>query len=298
MSKLARALVLGVTLAAMTTVGLAQAVAVGGLSTSARGQPAVNAAIEWNAIASTAIMTTAGATAARRRAQLGDGARRRLRHRQCDRRRPPALPRCAAREPRGFQGGRCRDRRLPGARRVPDGDREPPLVGLVPAQRSTLQPLYEASLGAVPDGAGEGGRDRRRRSGGRRDADRPGERRPLRPISQSSRAPIPERGGRAPQPGIVADPAAWVGQRESVPRPERRDASHRRPERAHERRLCRGVRRGEAARLAHEHEADVGPDGRRDLLAGQRVRDLEPRLPCAGRRATGSTSSTVHASSR
>ena len=65
MSKLKRALVLGATLAAMnlaaiTTVAQTQAAVVGGRSASAREQPAENAAIEWNAIASTAIMTTAG----------------------------------------------------------------------------------------------------------------------------------------------------------------------------------------------------------------------------------------------
>ena len=39
---------------------LAVGVGVGGLSESARGQPVGNAAIEWNTIASTAIITTAG----------------------------------------------------------------------------------------------------------------------------------------------------------------------------------------------------------------------------------------------
>ena len=61
------------------------------------------------------------------------------------------------------------------------------------------------------------------------------------------------------------DPAAFVGNVDTVPRPERGDAPHRRPERAHERRLRGGLQRGQGARLAGEHEPHRRPDGSRDL---------------------------------
>ncbi len=93
-------------------------------------------------------------------------------------------------------------------------------------------------------------------------------------------APTPATGGRR-RPTSEARPRPVGRQRAPVPRPERRDAAHRGPERAHERRLRGGLQRGQGARLAHEHEAHGRPDGRRDLLAGQRPRDLEPRLPRA-----------------
>ena len=48
------------------------------------------------------------------------------------------------------------------------------------------------------------------------------------------------------------------------------------PERAHERGLCRGVRGGEGARRAEQHEANRRPDGRRRLLAVRSDRALEP----------------------
>src|SRR6266545_4016038 len=53
--------------------------------------------------------------------------------------------------------------------------------------------------------------------------------------------------------------------------------------RANDGRVRGGLQRGEGARLADEYETDGGPDCSRDFLAGQRTRDLEPRLPRAGR---------------
>jgi hypothetical protein len=147
MFKLTRALVLGATLAAMslaamTAVAQAQAVAVGGLSASARGQPAGNAAIEWNAIASTAIMATAGQPPHAAVLSLAmvqgavydtvnaiDGGHRPYLVA------PPANPG----DSKEAAAATAAFRVLVG---FLDGEREAPLVGLVPAQRSALQPLY------------------------------------------------------------------------------------------------------------------------------------------------------------
>jgi hypothetical protein len=162
MSKLARALVLGATLAAMnlavmTTVAQTQAVAVGGLSASARGQPVENAAIEWNAIASTAIMTTAGQPphAAVLSLAMVQGAVYDTVN-AIDGGYKPYLvaPPAAPGDSKEAAAATAAFRVLVG---FLDGEREPPLVGLVPAQRSTLQPLYEASLATVPDGPPKAG---------------------------------------------------------------------------------------------------------------------------------------------
>jgi hypothetical protein len=162
MSKRTRALILGVTLAAMnlvamTTVGQAQAVAVGGLSTSAGGQPAENAAIEWNAIASTAIMTTAGQpphaavlSLAMVQGAVYDTVNAIDGGYQPYLVAPPANPG----DSKEAAAATAAFRVLVG---FVDGEREPPLAGLVPAQRSTLQPLYEASLATVPDGPPKAG---------------------------------------------------------------------------------------------------------------------------------------------
>ena len=46
----------------------------------------------------------------------------------------------------------------------------PPLTGVAASQLATLQPLYDATLGSVPDGARQAGRDRGWRGGCYRDA--------------------------------------------------------------------------------------------------------------------------------
>jgi hypothetical protein len=128
------------------------AVGLGGLSASARGDPAPNAAIEWNAIASTAVMSTAGQPPQAAGLSLAmvqgavydavnaiDGGYQPYLFA------PPAEPgdskeaaaaTAAFRVLVGFQAD----------------ERDPPLAGLFPGQRSILQPLYDASLAGVPDG--------------------------------------------------------------------------------------------------------------------------------------------------
>lgn len=121
------------------------AVVAGGLSASGRAQPDGNMAIEWNAIASASIMTTAGQP-----------------------------PHAAVLSLAMVQGA------VYDAVNAIDGDHEPylispsanpwdskdaaaataafrVLVGLFPAQLPTLQPLYDASLASVPDGAAKVG---------------------------------------------------------------------------------------------------------------------------------------------
>jgi hypothetical protein len=165
-SKRARALILTATVAALNLAGTgavaqaqaqAVAVAVGGLSASARGQPAENAAIEWNAIASTVIMTTAGQpphaavlSLAMVQGAVYDTVNAIDGGYQPYLVAPPANPG----DSKEAAAAAAAFRVLVG---FLDGEREPPLVGLVPAQRSTLQPLYEASLATVADGPAKAG---------------------------------------------------------------------------------------------------------------------------------------------
>jgi hypothetical protein len=134
---------------------LAVGVGVGGLSESARGQPVGNAAIEWNTIASTAIISTAGQPPHAAVLSLAmvqgavydavnaiDGGHRPYLVA------PPANP------------GDSKDAAAATAAfRVLVGfpERSPVLVGLFPTQISTLQPLYDASLATVPDGPAKTG---------------------------------------------------------------------------------------------------------------------------------------------
>jgi hypothetical protein len=133
--------------------GLALAVgtlAVDGLSTPARGQPAGNAAIEWNAIASTAIMTTAGQPphAAVLSLAMVQGAVYDAVNAIDGGYQPYVVA------PPATSGDSKDAAAATAAFRVLVGF--PDLPGLFPAQLSTLQPLYDASLASVPDGAAKG----------------------------------------------------------------------------------------------------------------------------------------------
>jgi hypothetical protein len=135
------------------------AVAVGGLSASARGQPAGNMAIDWNAIASTAIMAapSQGAGQPPHAAPLSlamvqgavydavnaiDGGY------QPYLVAPPADP-GASKEAAAATAAFCV---LVGSS---DDDPTDPcgLPGLFPVQFSALKPVYDASLASVPDGS-------------------------------------------------------------------------------------------------------------------------------------------------
>jgi hypothetical protein len=139
---------------ASATVVLAVALnglAVGGLTTSARGDPPGNAAIEWNAIASTAITTTAAQSpqAAALSLAMVQGAVYDAVN-AIDGGHQPYLVAPAAHK---------RDSKTAAATaaafRVLVGfpERVAPIAGVVPSQLSTLHPLYDASLATVPGGA-------------------------------------------------------------------------------------------------------------------------------------------------
>jgi hypothetical protein len=119
--------------------------AVAGLSAPARGQPAGNAAIEWNANASTAIMTTAGQSPQAAVLSL-------------------AMVQGAVYDAvNAIEGGHQRYLVAPAA--DPSDSQEAAaataafrvLVGLFPTQQPTLQPLYDASLAGVPEGPAKAG---------------------------------------------------------------------------------------------------------------------------------------------
>ena len=94
------------------------------------------------------------------------------------------------------------------------------LAALFPSQLSTLQPLYDASLAAVPDTRREARRDRRRRRRRRHDARRPRQRRPLRPVHVPVSAPSQARGARRRRSSPSTRP---VGRkRAAIPRAQRR----------------------------------------------------------------------------
>ena len=131
------------------------AVAVGGLSASARGQPAGNAAIEWNAIASTAIMTTAAQPphAAVLSLAMVQGAVYDAVN-AIDGGHEPYLvaPPANSGESKEVAAATAAFRVLVGF-----PERTPTLPGLFPTQRSTLQPLYDASLSTAPNGPAKTG---------------------------------------------------------------------------------------------------------------------------------------------
>jgi hypothetical protein len=115
-------------------------VAVGGLSASARGQSAGNAATDWNAIASTSIMSTAGQPphAAVLSLAMVQGAVYDAVN-AIDGGHQPYLVAPAA-DPSDSKEAAA----ATAAFRV--------LVGLFPMQQAALQPLYDGSLASVPDG--------------------------------------------------------------------------------------------------------------------------------------------------
>jgi hypothetical protein len=119
-------------------------------ATSARAEPAGNTAIEWNAIASTAIMSTAGQSpqAAVLSLAMVQGAVYDAVN-AIDGGHQPYLAAPPARS-----GDSKEAAATAAAFRVLVGfpERVPALPGLVPSQLSTLQPLYDATLATQPDG--------------------------------------------------------------------------------------------------------------------------------------------------
>ena len=216
-----------------------------------------------------------------RRAQPGDGAGRGLRRRERDRRRLPAVPRRASCGSGRLEGGCGGDRRVPRARRLPCQHAPADRAGARAAvdAPAALRRLARAGAGR----ARQGWRDRGRRGRRGRDAHRPAERWPFRKLHVRAEGTDPGQWRLAPPAGpaglVAQRPNALGRLRPAVPGPGRRQAPDRRPQRPHERRIRGGLQRGEEGRLPDQRDAHGGSDGGRDLLAGQRDRDLEPRLP-------------------
>ncbi len=156
------------------------------------------------------------------------------------------------------------------------------LLAITPTTRHEgLGTAYQATLAAIPDGPSE--------QGG------------VRAGEAAAAAMIAARqndGFMAPfTPTIGTDAGKWrpIGwpthagvrsrrlgrQHEAVPDPEPVAVPHEGPERAHERCLREGLRRGEGARCAVELDAYGRPDGCRRLLAVRSDRSLEPGRPGA-----------------
>lgn len=126
------------------------AVFVGGLSASAQGQPAVNTATEWNAIAANVITSAQPAHVAPLSMAMVQGAVYDAVN-AIDGGHQPYLVSPPA------SSGDSKDAAVATAAfRVLVGF-SPELPGLFPAQLSTLQPLYDESLASVPDGAAKTG---------------------------------------------------------------------------------------------------------------------------------------------
>jgi hypothetical protein len=135
--------------------------ALAGLSASARGEATGNTAIEWNGIASTAIIAAPpqGAGQSPQAAVLSlamvqgavydavnaiDGGYQ------------PYLgsPPANAGDSKEAAAATAAFRVLVGFR---EGEHDPPLAGLVPTQRPTLEPLYQSSLSTIPGGPAKDG---------------------------------------------------------------------------------------------------------------------------------------------
>jgi hypothetical protein len=146
--------------ARMAWLAAAALLAVAGLSPPARGQqPAGNAAIEWNAIASTAVMAPPpqGAGQPPHVAVLSLAMVQGAVYDAVNAIDGGHQPYVVA--PPTISGDSKEAAAATAAFRALVGfpDRTPPLAGLFPAQLSTLQPLYDASLANVPDGPSKTG---------------------------------------------------------------------------------------------------------------------------------------------
>ena len=154
------------------------------------------------------------------------------------------------------------------------------LAALFPAQLATLQPRYDAALAAIPDG--------RRKAGG------------IAAGEAAAAAMLADRAGdgrggpfsfvlgtepgvwRPTPPNFALDPAPWVGNVRPFVVPHvallRSDPPNRLTSHAYARDLNEVKQRG----LAGEHDPHRRPDRGGDLLAGPPARDLEPRAAVAG----------------
>ena len=115
--------------------------------------------------------------------------------------------------------------------------------------------------------------------------------------SRSSKAPIPESGGRRrPTSGATPAPGSETCARSSSRASEmlRTDGPNALTSAAYAEDFNEVKKLGSLTSTTPHRR----PDGSRDLLAGQRHRDLEPRLPRAGGERAGWTSSRAPACSR
>ena len=156
------------------------------------------------------------------------------------------------------------------------------LAGLFPAQQPALQSLYETSLagvsdippGAKADGIAAGAAAAGTMLAARKDDGRFG---PFTPVYGTTPGDLP-----ADAAGVRARPGPVGRERPAVRGPERRDAAHAASPPADEPRLRPRVERDQGRRRAAQHEPDAGSDLGGDLLAGPRLRALEPDVPHPG----------------
>ena len=186
----------------------------------------------------------------------------------------------------------------PPTRRTPRQQQRPSASSSVcsPPSKPTLA-LYDASLAAVPESrAAQAGRDRGRQGGRRGDAGPP-----ELTTAASARSRVIGHDAR----GLAAHAAAVrarIRPRGSATSDRsssrRRAAAHRRSQPARKPRVREGLQRDQVlGALTAPPAPRIETDGR-DLLAGPRVRALEPGVPHACRPAATSTSPTARASSR
>ena len=200
----------------------------------------------------------------------------------------------------GFRRPRRRPRRPP----PPPPPRYKVLVGLQqagapmlpPAVRVWLDPAYADSLAAIPDdvhkqdGIAAGSAAAAAMLAARADDGR------FDPFAVVEGTDPGE--WRKTPPNFGGDPGALVGNVRPVPRPERGDAPHRRPERAHQRRLRGGLQRGQGARLAGRARA-APPTRRQPRSSGRTAASRSGTASSARwRRASSWTASRAPACSR
>ena len=167
------------------------------------------------------------------------------------------------------------------------------LVGLFPAQQPTLQPLYEASLAGVADtpaGAKAGGIAAGTAAAAAMLAARKDDGRfsPFTPVIGTTPGTW-----RPTPPAFAQDPAPWVGNVRPFVVPNVEMLRTQPPNALTSRAYSRDFNEIKDVGSLHSTTRTAGRDFCRDLLAGPRLRALEPHVPHPRRRAGIWASSTT-----